>query len=57
MSVALKEANETGCWLMLLHDSDYLREHIYSTMKEECDELIRLLARIAKTTKEKLKQE
>jgi four helix bundle protein len=52
MSVALKEANETEYWLMLLHDSEYLDEKVYSSIVEDCKELIRLLVSIVKSTKE-----
>ena len=52
MSVALKEANETEYWLMLLHDSEYLDEKVFSSIVEDCKELIRLLVSIVKSTKE-----
>ncbi len=55
MNIALKEANETSYWLMLLHDSSYLPDNIYASLEADCNELIRLLASIVKTTKEKMK--
>jgi four helix bundle protein len=54
MNVALKEANETEYWLMLLKDSDYLNETNYSSIHIESIELIKLLASIVKSTKEAL---
>ena len=57
MNVALKEANETGYWLMLLKDSKYLSEKEFDSIHKDCDELIRLLVSIVKTTKEKLRVE
>ena len=54
MNVALKEANETEYWLMLLKDSQYLSEREFDSIHEDCDELIRLLVSIVKTTKSKL---
>ena len=54
MNVALKEANETEYWLMLLKDSQYLSEKEFTSIHKDCDELIRLLVSIVKTTKEKL---
>ena len=51
MNIALKEANETEYWLMLLKDSQYLSEKEFDSIHENCDELIRLLVSIVKTTK------
>ncbi len=52
MSIALKEANETEYWLMLLKDSEYLDEKTFNSIHKDCDELICLLVSIVKTTKE-----
>ena len=54
MNVALKEANETEYWLMLLKDSQYLSEIEFNSINKDCDELIKLLVTIVKTTKSKL---
>ncbi len=51
MNVALKEANETEYWLMLLKDSEYIDEKSFQSIYEESLELIRLLASIVKTSK------
>jgi len=51
MNVALKEANETAYWISLLNDTRYLSEEIFSTLSNDCDELLRLLVKIVKTTK------
>jgi len=51
MNIALKEANETEYWLMLLKDSNYLNDKTYTSIHNNCDELIRLLASIVKTSK------
>jgi four helix bundle protein len=53
MNIALKEANETAYWLMLLKDSDYLNEKTFVSIHKDCDELICLLVSIVKTSKEK----
>jgi four helix bundle protein len=53
LSIALKEANETEYWLMLLKDSDYMDEKSFDSIHRDCDELIRLLISIIKTLKEK----
>jgi four helix bundle protein len=52
MNIALKEANETEYWLMLLKDSDYLEENSFSSLYADCSELIKLLASIVKTSKQ-----
>lgn len=54
MNVALKEANETGYWLMLLKDTKYLSDSEFNSLDNECKEIIRLLASIVKTTKTSL---
>ena len=51
MNISLKEANETGYWLMLLKDSEYIDEKSFESIHKDCDELIRLLVSIVKTTK------
>jgi four helix bundle protein len=52
MSIALKEANETAYWLMLMKDSDFIDEKSFSSIYNDCDELISLLVRIVKTSKD-----
>ena len=52
MNVALKEANETEYWLMLLKDSDYMDEISFSSIHADISELIKLLASIVKTSKQ-----
>lgn len=52
LSIALKEANETEYWLMLLRETDYLSEVEYDSIINDCKELLRLLISIIKTTKE-----
>lgn len=52
MNIALKEANETEYWLMLLKDSDYIDEQSFESIHKDCVEVIKLLISIVKTTKE-----
>ncbi len=51
LSIALKEANETEYWLMLLHDSDYIDDNSFSLIIDDCQELIKMLISIIKTSK------
>ena len=52
VNIALKEANETEYWLMLLKESDYLSADEYNSIIEDCRELLRLLISIIKKMKE-----
>lgn len=54
LSVGLKEANETLYWLDLLHDSDYIESGVYGSIRNDCDELVAILAASVKTTKQTL---
>lgn len=56
MNIALKEANETEYWLMLLKDSDYIDEKSFTSIHTDSVELIKLLSSIVKSTKETLKK-
>ena len=49
--VALKEANETAYWLSLLKDSEYISIDSYNSIYIDCNELIKLLVSIVKTSK------
>ncbi len=51
LNIALKEANETEYWLMLLKDSQYLSELEFNSVQKDCSELIRLLISTVKTIK------
>lgn len=52
MSIALKEANETEYWLMLLKDSDFISKESFQSVVADCRELIKLLVAIVKTSKD-----
>jgi four helix bundle protein len=56
MNIALKEANETEYWLMLLKDSDYIDEKSYNSIYPDSVELIKLLASIVKSSKLNIKK-
>ncbi len=42
MNIALKEANETEYWLVLLKDSEYIDENSFNSIHPENVELIKL---------------
>jgi four helix bundle protein len=52
MNIALKEAGETDYWIEILYSADYLTEMEFKSLKNDNDELIRMLSSIVKTTKE-----
>ncbi len=54
MSIALKEANETEYWLMLLKDSNYISESSFISIHNNCVEVLKLLISIVKTSKKNL---
>ncbi len=51
LSIALKEANETDYWIELLFRSEYLAENEYNSLKNDIDELLKILVSILKTSK------
>ena len=51
MNIALKEANETEYWLMLLKDSEYIDEKNFNSIYPDSVELIKLLVSIVKTSR------
>ena len=50
-NIALKEANETCYWLELLHKTGYLTTGMYDSISADCDEILKILTSIVKTTK------
>ncbi len=54
MSIALKEANETRYWLDILFKPDYISNMPYDTLNDEVTQLIKLLASIVKSSKQKI---
>ena len=55
LNIALKEADETGYWLDLLHETKYLDDEQYNSINKDCAELIKLLTSIIKKLKESVK--
>lgn len=55
MSIAYKEADETECWMNLLHDNGYINESQYELLKMDIDRILKLLTSIVKTMNKKVK--
>jgi len=51
LSIALKEANETAYWLLLLKDTEYIKQEEFFSISKDCDELIKILIASIKTAK------
>lgn len=51
LSIALKEANETEYWLMLLNETDYISQKEFESINNDIVELLKLLISIIKTSK------
>ena len=53
LSIAYKEARETHYWIRLLRDSSYLEEKLALSLLQDCEELLKIIGSILKTTKRK----
>ena len=51
MQIALKEANETGYWLELLYETNYIGEEQYSFLESKCKSLRAMLVSSINTVK------
>jgi four helix bundle protein len=56
LSIALKEANETDYWSLLLYKTAYLTESQYNSLKADIETLLKLLVSIIKSSKKKRSQ-
>lgn len=54
ISIAYKETRETHYWLRLLHDSGLLTADQFTSIITDCDELLKIIGSICKTTRQKL---
>ena len=53
-NVALKEASEVEYWLDLLRDSEYIDLNTYNSIKNDSDEILKMLVAIVKTSKKNI---
>ena len=54
LNIALKEASETSYWLVVLHKANFLEEKLFNSLKEDLDEIMRLLIASIKTAKKNM---
>ena len=52
LNIALKEAGETDYWLDVIYSAEYFTDSEYQSLKNDNDELLKLLTSIIITTKE-----
>ena len=52
LTISLKEANKTEYWLSLLKDTGYIEEKLFTSLTENCQELLKLLISSIKTSKQ-----
>ena len=57
LEIALKEANETGYWLELLHQTQYIDDDIYAELTAQCKTIRAMLVASCKTAKERERKE
>ena len=50
-SIAIKECAETKYWIELLYKTEYITEKEYESVKEDCEELIKILTAIINKSK------
>ena len=50
LSISRKEAEETIYWLEILYRTEYIKEDGYKSMTDDCQELLKLLTSIIKST-------
>ncbi len=53
LSIAYKEARETRFRLRLLHDTDYINAKMFNSLLNDCEEILKIIAKIQITTKTK----
>lgn len=52
MCVALEEASETDYWLELLNETQFLEQKEFDSLRADCEELLKLLTSIVKSSKQ-----
>ena len=50
MYIALKEAEESAYWILLLRESGFLTDKEFDSIGLDCEELIKILISMTKTT-------
>lgn len=56
MYIAFKECRETDYWLKLLHRTNYITDVEYRSIQADCEELLKMLSGITKTTSQSIEK-
>lgn len=56
LQISYKESRETKYWLRIMFDTSYIDQVTYDSLMSDCNELIKLLVAILKTSKSNEKQ-
>ena len=51
LCISYREARETHYWIRLLRDSNYLNDYQSQLLLDDCEELLKIIGSIIKTTK------
>ena len=51
MYIAFKECSETNYWLDLLFETEYIHEKEYNSIKNDCEEINKILSSVTKSPK------
>ena len=52
MQIALKEANESRNWIVVLHDTGYFDDKTYNSIFKDINEIVMILIAIIRKAKE-----
>ncbi|MDJ0592810.1 MAG: four helix bundle protein [Pleurocapsa sp. MO_226.B13] len=55
LEIALKEARETEYWLIILVQADLIKEQRIKLLRQECEEIIKILVVITKKIKQRVR--
>ena len=55
LEIALKEASETGYWLELLHQTEYLDDTTFQSLSDQCTAIRVMLVASCRTAKQNMK--
>lgn len=55
--ISLKECSETDYWLRLLYRTDYITNKEFTSLSNDCKELLKILTAATKTTRKNIQDE
>ncbi len=55
ISIAYKESRETNYWLRLLKETNFIDDKMFTSINNDCEEILKIITSIQKTTKSNIK--